>query len=99
MIVTVNHRSRLTTCTRDLEVLARASLCDVLFVLSTEKIRTVIATVLPVIRTVAFPPHAIDSFEKCATRLHEEMRVGPSEPACRGRLQTTLSCIGKEPVL
>jgi hypothetical protein len=25
----------------------------------------------------------------------QEMRVGPSEPACRSRLQTTLSCIGK----
>jgi len=25
------------------------------------------------------------------------MRVGPSEPACRSRLQTTSSCSGKEP--
>jgi hypothetical protein len=27
------------------------------------------------------------------------MRVGPSKPACRSRLQTTLSCAGKEPAL
>jgi transposase len=26
-----------------------------------------------------------------------EMRVGPSKPAVRGRLQTTASCDGKEP--
>ena len=26
-----------------------------------------------------------------------KMRVGPSESACRSRLQTTLSCCGKEP--
>jgi len=26
-----------------------------------------------------------------------EMRGGPSEPACRGRLETTSSCAGKEP--
>ena len=39
----------------------------------------------------------------CATNKHfelevfgvaSEMRVGPPEPACRGRLQTTSSCIG-----
>jgi hypothetical protein len=29
---------------------------------------------------------------KCATMLHKEMRVGPSEPAYRSWLQTTLSC-------
>jgi len=28
----------------------------------------------------------------------QKMRVGPSEPAYRGRFQTTLSCIGKEPL-
>lgn len=28
----------------------------------------------------------------------QEMRVGPSKPSCRRRLQTTLSCIGKEPM-
>jgi len=33
--------------------------------------------------------------EKCATA--QEMRVGPSEPACRSRLQTTSSCCGQEP--
>jgi len=27
----------------------------------------------------------------------QEMREGPSEPACRSRLQTTSSCAGKEP--
>ncbi len=27
----------------------------------------------------------------------QEMREFPSKPACRSRLQTTLSCIGKEP--
>ncbi len=27
----------------------------------------------------------------------QKMRVGPSEPAYRSRLQTTSSCIGKEP--
>jgi RNA-directed DNA polymerase len=35
-------------------------------------------------------------FGKCdATR---EMRAGPSKPACRSRLQTTLSCMGQESV-
>jgi len=41
----------------------------------------------------------------CATSAHfrhayatvHEMREGPSEPACRGRLETTSSCAGKEP--
>jgi len=28
----------------------------------------------------------------------QEMRGGPSEPACRSGLQTTLSCNGKEPL-
>ena len=28
----------------------------------------------------------------------QKMREGPSEPACRSRLQTTLSCCGKEPL-
>jgi hypothetical protein len=27
-----------------------------------------------------------------------EMEVGPPEPPCRGRLQTTVSCVGQEPV-
>ena len=26
--------------------------------------------------------------------LYEKMRVGPSEPLCRGRLQTAISCYG-----
>jgi hypothetical protein len=26
-----------------------------------------------------------------------EMKVGPSEPPCRGRLQTTGSCYGQKP--
>jgi Reverse transcriptase (RNA-dependent DNA polymerase) len=33
---------------------------------------------------------------RCGTA--REMRVGPSEPAVRGRLQTTASCGGKEPL-
>ncbi len=33
--------------------------------------------------------------EVCTTA--QKMRVGPSEPAYRSRLQTTSSCIGKEP--
>ena len=28
----------------------------------------------------------------------QEMRAGPSKPACRSRLQTTLSCMGQESV-
>ena len=28
-----------------------------------------------------------------------EMKVGPSEPSCRGRLQTAMSCFGQEPWL
>ena len=32
------------------------------------------------------------------SRAAQEMRVGPSETAYRSRLQTALSCIGKEPV-
>src|SRR5208283_2011798 len=38
-------------------------------------------------------PYLIISACTCATRLHEKMRAGPSESACRSRLQTTLSCI------
>ena len=51
-----NHQILGTGKVDDLEVLTRAGLCDVLFVLSTEKIRTVIATVLPVLDTGAFIP-------------------------------------------
>lgn len=47
--------------------------------------------------------------DDCAPRTHRrtqvlrsgvarKMREGPSEPACRSRLQTTVSCIGKEPL-
>ncbi len=47
--------------------------------------------------------------DDCAPRAHRrakaprcgaarKMRDGPSEPACRSRLQTTSSCMGKEPV-
>ncbi|MFH0342174.1 MAG: reverse transcriptase domain-containing protein [Chromatiales bacterium] len=32
-----------------------------------------------------------------SSRAAQEMRVGPSEPACRRRLQTTSSCAGQEP--
>ena len=57
-----NHQSSGAGGTKDLEVLARASLCDVLFVLSTEKIRTVIATVLPVVIPVSFLSGVVVSF-------------------------------------
>ena len=39
--------------------------------------------------------HECTLYEVCVTA--REMRVGPSEPAYRSRLQTTSSCIGKEP--
>ena len=49
------------------------------------------------------PPKTSDSaprahflYKVCVTA--QEMRVGPSEPACRSRSQTTLSCSGKEPL-
>jgi hypothetical protein len=32
--------------------------------------------------------------ERCAVR---EMKVGPSEPLCRRRLQTAMSCFGQKP--
>ena len=35
-------------------------------------------------------------FGKCDAA--REMRAGPSKPACRSRLQTTLSCMGQESV-
>jgi len=35
----------------------------------------------------------------CARQCVREMRVGPSQPACGGRLQTTLSCGGQEPLV
>ena len=35
----------------------------------------------------------------CARQCVHEMRVGPSQPACGGRLQTTLSCGGQEPLV
>jgi hypothetical protein len=46
--------------------------------------------------------------DDCVPRTHDlrfgkcdaarEMRAGPSKPACRSRLQTTLSCMGQESV-
>ena len=36
-------------------------------------------------------------WRKRQCRTAREMRVGPSEPAVRSRLQTTTSCDGKEP--
>jgi retron-type reverse transcriptase len=39
--------------------------------------------------------HDLKSGECDAAR---EMRAGPSKPACRSRLQTTLSCMGQESV-
>ena len=38
-----------------------------------------------------------DILQKVRHEATQEMRVGPSEPACRSRFQTTLSCVGKEP--
>ncbi len=38
----------------------------------------------------------MNSGRKCATRLHRKMRVGPSKPACRSRLQPTLSCCSRK---
>jgi len=36
--------------------------------------------------------------QSAGMRCYQEMREGPSEPAYRRRLQTTLSCSGKEPL-
>jgi hypothetical protein len=38
----------------------------------------------------------------CVKKMRErhaarEMKVGPSEPSCRGRLQTAISCFGQNP--
>jgi len=44
----------------------------------------------------ASAPRAHFKYKVCVTT--QEMREGPSEPLCRRRLQTTLSCIGKEPM-
>ena len=41
-------------------------------------------------------PRAHCIYKVCVTA--QEMRVGPSEPAYRSRLQTTSSCMGKEPL-
>ena len=49
--------------------------------------------VKPVIPSRA--PRAHFKYKVCVTA--QKMRVGPSEPAYRSRLQTTSSCIGKEP--
>ena len=56
-----NHQILGTGKVDDLEVLARAGLFDLLFVLCTKKISTIIATVLPVPLTVAFPLQVRDS--------------------------------------
>lgn len=42
-------------------------------------------------------PRAQGIKEAIPVRAAQKMRVGPSEPLCRRRLQTTLSCDGKEP--
>jgi hypothetical protein len=52
--------------------------------------------------------HLIRYADDCVPRTHDlksgecdaarEMRAGPSKPACRSRLQTTLSCMGQESV-
>ena len=61
-----------------MEVLARAGLFDLIFVLRTKKIRTIIARVLPVIDTVAFLPHVRDFF---GNKSWQETRLIKS--ACR----------------
>ena len=43
-------------------------------------------------------PSDKDTLQKVRHEVAREMRVGPSEPACRSRFQTTLSCMGKEPL-
>jgi len=49
-----------------------------------------------VLNTPASAPRAhFRIYKVCVTA--QEMRAGPSEPACRSRLQSTLSCVGKEP--
>jgi retron-type reverse transcriptase len=56
-------------------------------------------------RGEAWKAHVINYADDCVPRRRRrkrrrgtarEMRVGPSEPAVRGRLQTTASCGGKE---
>ena len=37
---------------------------------------------------------SIDFFLKVRHEAAQEMRVGPSKPACRSRFQTTSSCMG-----
>jgi len=39
--------------------------------------------------------HERTLYKVCVTA--QKMRVGPSEPACRSRLQTTSSCCGQKP--
>jgi hypothetical protein len=48
---------------------------------------------------VVIPPSAPRAHFYCKVCVTaQKMRVGPSEPVCRSRLQITLSCIGKEPL-
>ena len=58
-------------------------------------------------RGEAFRAHVVNYADDCVPRRRRrkrrcrtarEMRVGPSEPAVRSRLQTTASCGGKEPL-
>ncbi|MFH0813273.1 MAG: hypothetical protein V2A69_10625 [Pseudomonadota bacterium] len=44
---------------------------------------------------IQYVRHERTVYKVCVTA--QEMRVGPSEPACRSRFQTPLSCAGKEP--
>jgi hypothetical protein len=46
-------------------------------------------------RTFAFKGDCVKKArERCAVR---EMKVGPSKPLCRRRLQTAMSCFGQKP--
>ena len=40
---------------------------------------------------------AVDTLEIVCHEAVQEMRVGPSESACRSRLQNTSSCCGQKP--
>jgi hypothetical protein len=80
--------SRLLNGKRGLEVEVHAFL----FCMDTQNIVVMIFGVKLEISPSA--PRARFLYKVCATA--QKMREGPSESACRSRLQTTLSCIGKE---
>ena len=51
------------------------------------------------IRAIRRPPHPPVSCVKKTRERHavQEMKEDPSEPSCRGRLQTAISCFGQKP--